>query len=154
MVFKSGQMEQSMKDTGKTTKQTVKESFSIRMVIFLKDNGNETWCMDMVSTTTSLGHSTKDSGSMTCNMVSEMKYGQITLNTLGFIIKVRNRGKASINGKTVLNIMATGLRIRFMDKGDTCGQMAESMKVAGTKALWMVWVYINGLMEEYLKAIM
>ncbi len=52
MVFKSGQMVQDTKGIGRMIKHMARGRFFRSMVTYIKDNGNRTWSMGMVSTPT------------------------------------------------------------------------------------------------------
>ena len=61
-VLSNGLMEPSMKVTGRTTRQTVKESFGTLMVTFSKVSGRTTRQMVMGFTDTQMELCTKDTG--------------------------------------------------------------------------------------------
>lgn len=67
------------------------------------------------------------------------------------IKKVKNMGKVLIFGKMVLDILANGLRIKFMEEESIPGMMVESTKEIGKIIIWMVMVLILGKMDVNMK---
>lgn len=112
MECKYGQMERSMKVFGRMEKQQEKESLYMSMEIFIRESGNKIKLVDMVFTSTTMVHATKDIGSMTINMVREPKPGLMVAHTLETTEKAKNMAEANTYGKMVATMMVTGLKIK------------------------------------------
>lgn len=71
MVYKSGPMEQNMKDIGRIIRHMVKEYFGMYMVINMKDGGKETKPMDTVNIPTVMELPMRVIGKMISSTVKE-----------------------------------------------------------------------------------
>ena len=87
-MFKFGQMERDMKESGVIIKQTVKENFGMLMEIFTKENGRMIKQMDLVFTLTKMEQDMKVIGLTIYNMVLELKLGEMEVNIRVNIMKV------------------------------------------------------------------
>ena len=79
MENRYGQTELSTRATGKTIKHTVRANFGMLTVTSLMVSGKTIKPMDMVSILTLTELNTLVSGRTTCNMVKELKTGQMVL---------------------------------------------------------------------------
>jgi hypothetical protein len=116
MVFKSGQMGPSMKDTGKTIKHTEKESSGILMEMYLTGNGVMTKLMGTEFIHMLMEQSTKENGKMTYNVEEGWKFGLMDLNMKECTKTDRNMVKENIFGLIIPVMKGTGLKIKFVEE--------------------------------------
>jgi len=108
MVYKSGQMVQSMRDTGKTTKPMVMDHFINRMVICIKDVGRIIWFTDLANIRIKMELNMKEIGNLICNMVLEKKFGRTIQYMRVTIIKERNKEMVTTHGQMALSSLVIG----------------------------------------------
>jgi hypothetical protein len=89
-VYRSGQMERSIKDAGKIIKHMDKEYFGMFMVINTKATGKEIKLTDMENIPIVTEPHTRVIGEMICNTDVVLNIGTITQNTKDSIKKERN----------------------------------------------------------------
>ena len=166
-----GQMELSMKDTGKTIKLMEKVSFGMSMATSTKVLGSVTKLMVMASTLTVTVRPMRETGVTIFSTERVLSSGTTIQNTRVSTRKVRSTArvltlgkmapttpvngtrtasmaKASILGTTVASIMETGKIITWMASASIPGKMAGSMKASTKKIRSTEMECIPGLMEE------
>ena len=87
MEFKFGQMERSMKDTGKIIRHMVKESFGMLMEMYLMEDGKMIKLMDLEYIHTLTALNMKVTGRMIYNMEKVLRLGQMVLSMMVHIKK-------------------------------------------------------------------
>lgn len=101
-------METSMKEIGKTTRQTVKEPMSMPMDPSMSENGK-----------------------MTSNTAKERRHGKTVVNTMVIMLIQRSKAKVFTFGQTETRTLENGEIIQLMAMVSICGLMVESTVVNG-----------------------
>lgn len=151
-VYKFGLMEQSTKVTGKITKLTDKVYFGTSTAISMRETGREIKHMVMENTLIAMGPRTRVTGETIYSMEKVSNIGTITQSMRVNIKKERNMDKVLIHGKTVLSILANGMKIGSMVKDNTPGTMVDNIMVIGKTTIWMDMVCILGKMAGSTRA--
>ena len=108
MVFRNGEMGQSMKDIGRMIKLMVMGPFIRYTVMYIRESGKMIWFMALANTIILTEHVTKATGNLMSNTDSVRKSGLMALNMKATIIKVKNTAEEHILGLMVLNFLVIG----------------------------------------------
>jgi hypothetical protein len=151
LEFKFGQMVQSMRGIGRTTKLMVKAYSGMFMATNMKVTGKEIRHMGMANTPTATELLTKANGEMTCSTEKVLNSGTITQNMKVNIERERNTVPDVTLGKMDPNTPGNGMKTEFMDEASTLGMTIGNMKEIGRIIIWTAMVSTPGKMAESMK---
>lgn len=112
MVFKFGQMAQSMKVNGLVTKQKERELSGMLKATCMMEISKMTKRMDMECTPTLMVHAMKGNGEKTCKKDTAKSYGAMVLVMLEATEREKSMAMEFITGSTKVDMKATGMKIR------------------------------------------
>ena len=144
-------MAQNMKVIGEKVWLKVEEPSITLIEICTQENSTKIEQMGTEPTSTKTAKDTKENGRMICNTVKVLKSLRMDLSMKVNSETAKSKDMEFMNGPTVQNIKAIGLKIISMVKENTPGQMVESIRVNGRTICSMEKASTHGQMEENMK---
>jgi len=109
-------MAQSMKGSGNQTSTTGEESFTMRVVIYMRENSSMTWLKALVSTDTPTALSMSGTGTKTNSTALEKKSGTTAANIKDSIKTHQRKARENIAGQTATDMLESGATTCSMAK--------------------------------------
>jgi len=150
---RGGLIAQCIRESGRLTWPTVKESLSTQMAILTKETGLTIRQMEMVPTFMRTTQNMWANGSTTCNTDRERNPGLMVQDMLAAIMKVKNTDKDSCSLGMEVIIRVNLSRMIFMAKESISGLIKKSTKEAGSTTKCPAKENIGGQMGATLKVI-
>ena len=150
-VFKYGQMDQSMKDSGTMIWLVVMEDSFLLMVMYIKETGLMIKHTAMVNISMRKEQHTKVAGTKINKKEKDEKNGQMVPFMKEFTYEAKSMEKELFNGQMVPSITDNGKTIKCMAKENSVGQTVVYIKVITLMIRNMDKVFIHGQMEGCIK---